>query len=928
MNKIFLLAAMIVIVAFLWGCSPKIEDVDYQQLATDYANLFPNEVDSDFLIPEHTKKITDEGAEVTILSSHPDVLSEEGKVNRPFSDQVVVFEIRISKGERSFLHTINITVKGHGIVTLTVGDALAFLLSLDYEPEITDALILPQLPSEYEGFLVSWVGNNENIYMNGTYSRPKFDAELTMTALVTKGDASGTVDFQFMVKGTRGPEKTIQDAFLFFDDVIPDIVEDEWAFPDLDQDFEDFIVEVESSDEEVFAEGIYRKPIVDTEFILEITIWKNDHVLTKNYLMKAIGLEATERITLAKEAFSMNTLIGRTLFIVENENKYGVVVTISSTNPTVITNEGSIHPQMTDSAVTITYTITADDLSESLVKPVIVAKLSEAERVLKVQEELVINPDFGQKLSYLPATFTKYGANLSWSADPFGYIGNGVFRPGAIETTVILTATITIGSSKGEKAFSVMVRAATPSELVNNISLEINDYLSNPIERSLPVESLNQKYQVDVIIQSSNESLVDNSGIYHRPEYDQPVDISFTYEISGTVYVKEKMNIRVKGPNNQTVMADTLSWLGEFMENVDLATVEKLPDTHPDHYAIIHWYAPSGILSSDGTIVASSEENASQPVKLVATVQYDTLRVIATFYKAAPPKHMGETEQFIEQYLKDIIQRNAEKAFVLVNGNPPSVFTEYITINGYTRTGLQKPEVPQSTLDERMYPGYLMPNSENILWIVVHETDNWGATADAAAHHNYIKGLSNNPNNKTYVSWHYTVDDKSIYQHLPDHETAFHAGDGSRIGGGNKNGIGIEMCVNGLGNFELTIRNTAKLIATLLHKYNLTIDNVKQHFDFSGKNCPSGLRNTNRWNEFLQLVMVEYRAQEILKDKTITWSISQNNHLVLWNDNLAVVANQPVFDTEITVTAGIEINGITKEIPFVVTVRGKFKTIQ
>ena len=43
------------------------------------------------------------------------------------------------------------------------------------------------------------------------------------------------------------------------------------------------------------------------------------------------------------------------------------------------------------------------------------------------------------------------------------------------------------------------------------------------------------------------------------------------------------------------------------------------------------------------------------------------------------------------------------------------------------------------------------------------------------------------------VSWHYTVDDHEIYHHLPDDETAYHAGDGMEKNGGNMNGIGIEM---------------------------------------------------------------------------------------------------------------------------------------
>jgi hypothetical protein len=358
-----------------------------------------------------------------------------------------------------------------------------------------------------------------------------------------------------------------------------------------------------------------------------------------------------------------------------------------------------------------------------------------------------------------------------------------------------------------------------------------------------------------------------------------------------------------------------------------LNEIDKLPDTHPDHYAIINWYSSSGIISNDGVKIITRGFTVSKDVTLYATVQYSDIRVVVTYTKSIDPFEEVTDDEFIEQYLTETFQQSADKALVLLNGQSFNVFTEYITINGYTRTGIKKPEIPQETLNERMYPGYQMPNKDNILWIVIHETDNWGLTADAASHHNYIKGLSNNPFNTTYVSWHYTVDDHSIYQHIPDWETAFHAGDGSRIGGGNKNGIGIEMAVNGAGNFELTIRNSAKLIASLLHKHNLTIANVKQHFDFSGKNCPSGIRNTNRWNEFLQLVMVEYRAQSILKDVDIVWTIGENPYLTVWSNNLAVVSQKPTYDTFVNVSAHVTTDTMNKELNFLVRVRGQFKTI-
>jgi len=44
---------------------------------------------------------------------------------------------------------------------------------------------------------------------------------------------------------------------------------------------------------------------------------------------------------------------------------------------------------------------------------------------------------------------------------------------------------------------------------------------------------------------------------------------------------------------------------------------------------------------------------------------------------------------------------------------------------------------------------------------------------------------------KTYVSWHYTIDDSQIIKHLPINEKGFHV-----LNDGNTRSIGIEICMN------------------------------------------------------------------------------------------------------------------------------------
>ena len=144
-------------------------------------------------------------------------------------------------------------------------------------------------------------------------------------------------------------------------------------------------------------------------------------------------------------------------------------------------------------------------------------------------------------------------------------------------------------------------------------------------------------------------------------------------------------------------------------------------------------------------------------------------------------------------------------------------------------------------------PGYKLTPK----YITIHDTANTQAGADAKAHARYLKGSTAAA---IPASWHFTVDDKVIYQHLPLTENGWHAGDGTN-GTGNRQSIGIEICENRDGNRAQAEKNAAWLVAKLLKDYGLKITAVKQHYDWSKKNCPNVLRGRkDGWKNFLAAV--------------------------------------------------------------------------
>lgn len=135
--------------------------------------------------------------------------------------------------------------------------------------------------------------------------------------------------------------------------------------------------------------------------------------------------------------------------------------------------------------------------------------------------------------------------------------------------------------------------------------------------------------------------------------------------------------------------------------------------------------------------------------------------------------------------------------------------------------------------------------------ITIHETGNTRKGADAKAHTEYIDNVS------SYVSWHFTVDDKEIFQELPINENAWHAGDGG-TGKGNLTSIAIEICVHEGVNFEKAKQNAKNLVQYLMNETG--IKTVVPHKHWSGKECPRNILASG-WGEFHSWIMEDQTSE-------------------------------------------------------------------
>lgn len=138
----------------------------------------------------------------------------------------------------------------------------------------------------------------------------------------------------------------------------------------------------------------------------------------------------------------------------------------------------------------------------------------------------------------------------------------------------------------------------------------------------------------------------------------------------------------------------------------------------------------------------------------------------------------------------------------------------------------------------------------NPRFLTDHDTGNSGKGADAKSHNRYIHNLGDKlPRDTSHISWHVTVDENYIIQHIPFDECAYHCGDGWLLTSGNRSSIGVEKCMHRGADRNKIEANAIALHAYLMKEFKLPITSVRPHQAWSGKYCPQLI--LNKYGSFL-----------------------------------------------------------------------------
>ncbi len=152
-----------------------------------------------------------------------------------------------------------------------------------------------------------------------------------------------------------------------------------------------------------------------------------------------------------------------------------------------------------------------------------------------------------------------------------------------------------------------------------------------------------------------------------------------------------------------------------------------------------------------------------------------------------------------------------------------------------------------SEIKDLLLPKYGCTNRQLIVqkpeYIVIHEVSlGLGKSPKEYDMTHYANKILVDGLNGDRIGYHYLVGDKMIYRFIPDNEVACHTGTPF-----NFKSIGVERLICEGISYDDALHNQAKLVATLMVKWNIPLDNVITHLDtrrrsfIKDKVCPNRL---------------------------------------------------------------------------------------
>ncbi len=447
------------------------------------------------------------------------------------------------------------------------------------------------------------------------------------------------------------------------------------------------------------------------------------------------------------------------------------------------------------------------------------------------------------------------GYTVTWTSSNTSVFSNeGIFTRPDNDTMITIDFTVSIWDYSEQFSFEIAVQGQLLSTKIAEVrSWVIDNYLPERLvstEITLPTEY--EKYDANIEWESSNYNVIDNEGHITRYGFDRYITLTAKVYL-GEQYTETDFSL--------VVAKKTLSTPAEKMESflsaIGVAELAKVSFAYYSNisqsYNILPLFGAfdTPIVQQIAPLRTEANPTARPGTKLYS-VEFITIHDTAGESAGANAKAHANlvSSGYSASWHYAVDQDGAYQSIPLDEvawhaGDGSLAF--HLTDTGVKAT--VKYPVMTITSD-----GYFAFNGEKSTVRAPKVSTTLYATTSQLTPSGIYNEIGLNGN--YYINTNYFNDD---YGRVSN-------------GGGNRNSIGFETCVNTGSDYHRTFYHAANITSDLLIANNLSVDRVLQHNNFSGKDCPLSIRRTGYWNNFLDLVSLLKYGKENFSGYTFNWS--------------------------------------------------------
>lgn len=339
------------------GGSEVIQKTDSEILNELAATIsIPTETDQDIILPT---EYTHEGKTIyaSWLSDNEDILNSNGKIKRSLEEEYVNLYLSL---------TLNETKKDllFEVIVLAISNedyASAILNTITIPETIADDLVLPGITTyEDKNYKVYWTSNNKDVISNdGEISYYSEDKTVTLTASINFERKKYTKDFEVKISAFDTTDMHNYLNNITFEEIITDNI----SLPiNASINNLNYNIAWESDKEDVISNtGTLGISLQDQTCILTATMTIDYVEIKKSYELSVAKTSDEKIIEVITSLYPIPSLVYRDLHL-PTEIKYGFEATWTSSDTSVITNDGKINQALnTSKNVNITLSLKNGD---------------------------------------------------------------------------------------------------------------------------------------------------------------------------------------------------------------------------------------------------------------------------------------------------------------------------------------------------------------------------------------------------------------------------------------------------------------------------------------------------------------------------------------------------------------------------------------